>query len=153
MSSSISTIKHVGMIACIFLILSLPQLYIKSNEFLSEEGICPTYKSRLLHLLIFYVLAYICLRYLVKSEKDFVQLTGYIFYAALLYFLISSPDMYKLTDSIIGLFNTNPTVEPIKFVNDSCPTIYGIITHTLIYLIIFGGWNYFSKEDIDADKD
>lgn len=131
-------IQYTGITSCIFLFVSLPQLYIKSNDFLLENGTCPTYKSRLLHLLIFFILTLVCLKYLTKIKKTWLELFEYILYSSLLYFLISSPDMYMLTNNLAG--------GSIKLTDNTCPTINGIIVHVVIYFICLSMWkNTFNK--------
>lgn len=127
------SLQNSAITACVFLVASLPQLYTKSNELLSENGSCPTYKSRLLHMLIFFGLIMMCLKYLAKSEKSWKDLLAYGLYASLLYFLFSSPDMFRLSNMVAS--------GNIITVDDSCPTINGIMLHTVLYFVALSGWS------------
>lgn len=133
-----TSLQHTGVASCVFLLSSLPQMYIKSNEFISgvedENSSCPTYKSRLLHMVIFYVLTMVSLKYLVKSEKEWLYLGEYSARITLLYFLMSSPEMYIFTNSIAN--------GSVVITEGSCPTIYGIIIHTVIFFILMTLWTY-----------
>lgn len=143
MNNLVTPLRHAGISAGIFLIMSLPQMYLRSNNLLSEQGNCPNYKSRLMHFVGFLVLAILVFKYVSKLDKSFPELLGYALYASLLYFLISSPEMYQLTNSLIG--------NSIKLVDGSCPTFSGIFIHTGVFAVSLAAWHmYFPKNDIFA---
>jgi len=55
----------------------------------------------------------------------------YSFYSALLFFIISSPQIYKLTHKVLGKF--------VKIANDGCPTSFGLVLHSFVYMVaVFG---------------
>lgn len=54
----------------------------------------------------------------------------YSLYSAIVFFVIASPFVYKLTSSILGKWVAGPS---------GCPTISGLVLHTIVFgLIIFG---------------
>ena len=48
--------------------------------------------------------------------------------SAIIFLLISSPFMYNITNSILGITTTN-----------GCPTVVGLILHTIVFLLISYG--------------
>lgn len=139
----VTPLRHAGVCTGIFLLVSLPQVYLRSNSLLSEQGECPNYKSKLLHFVAFLALVVLAMKYVVKLEKSFPDMLGYALYSALLYFLISSPEMYQLTNSLVG--NT------VKLVDGGCPTLNGVFVHTAVFATCLAAWQvYFPKEDIFA---
>jgi hypothetical protein len=143
MNNLVNPLRDAGVSAVIFLLVSLPQVYSRSNNFLSEEGDCPNYKSKLIHFVAFLVLAVLTFKYVLKLDKDFSDMLGYALYAALLYFLISSPEMYQLTNSLVG--------NSVKLVDGACPTFNGVFVHTAVFAVTLASWHmYFPKENIFA---
>ena len=126
---------HAGVASAVFLVVSLPQLYSKSNSLVSESGNCPTYKSRLLHMILFYALSVLVMKFVLKSDKDFRTLSGYATHGALLFFLLSSPEAYKLTNGLVDGLS-----------EDGCPTLKGLGVHTVLYLVALVGLMSMSKD-------
>lgn len=126
--------QNAGITSCIFLLTSLPQMYIKTNELLDEQGNCPTYKSKLLHTLIFCVLVALAIKYLAQSDKSLGELFEYSFKASLLYFFISSTEMYTLTNVIAN--------ESVVIAEDGCPTLYGVLIHTVLFGLLLVVCNF-----------
>lgn len=117
----------------VFLVASLPQLYDKTNSYFNEQGSCPTYKSRLLHTLIFFALVLLTMKYLAKSNKSLQVLSKYSLFGALLFFLLSSPEAYRTTNGIYaGLADSN----------NGCPTMTGLIIHTVLFGAALFGMMY-----------
>lgn len=55
-------------------------------------------------------------------------------FSALLFLLISSPFMYKLTNSVFAG----------KLASNGCPNWYGLVLHTLVFfLVVFGSMYVF----------
>lgn len=141
--SLVKSLRHAGISAILFLLVSLPQVYTESNKFLVEQGPCPNYKSKLMHFVVFLALAILVIKYVMKIGKSFSDVIGYALYAGLLYYFISSPEMYQLTNSIVG--------GSVQLVEGSCPTIAGILVHTAVYALSLASWQlYFPTEDIFA---
>jgi hypothetical protein len=108
-----------------FFAMSLPDLYIRSNKFLETEGSCPNWKSRLLHTIAFFVLNYLVIMYVEKPAN----MDGAIkrcTYSALLFFLLSSPEVYRLTDALKVLDTAD---------DNACPTITGVLVHSGLYVV------------------
>ncbi len=123
--------------------MSLPQVYGKTNGFLSEQSDCPTFRTRLLHFVAYLVLVILALKYLVKVDKPSPDVTGYALYAALLFFLVSSPEMYQLTNSLFGA--------SLKLADGSCPTFNGVLVHTAFFAVCMAAWQvYFPKDNVFA---
>lgn len=137
----LNSLRQAGIASAVFLLLSLPQVYSKTNPFVSEQGECPTFKTRLIHFVSYLVLVVLALKYLVKLDRPCPDITGYALYAGLLFFLISSPEMYQLTNSLFG--------ENLKLAEGSCPTFAGVLTHTAVFALCLASWQaYFPKQNI-----
>jgi hypothetical protein len=55
----------------------------------------------------------------------------YTLYTAAVFFIVSSPQMYRLVEGLLGGF--------VNVANNGCPTCSGLIIHTLVFiLLIFG---------------
>lgn len=127
---------HSGVAAAIFLVASLPQLYSKSNSLVSDSGNCPTHKSRLLHVVLFYAISVLVMKFVLKSDKSFQTMSKYAINGALLFFLLSSPETYSLTNSVVGGLSDN-----------GCPTIKGLAVHTVVYLVALVGLMSLPKDE------
>lgn len=55
----------------------------------------------------------------------------YSFYSALLFFIISSPQIYKITHRILGKY--------LKIANGGCPTAVGLVLHSVVFMIALFG--------------
>ena len=49
--------------------------------------------------------------------------------AGLLFLIIAAPFTFRLTDSLFGLFG-------LHVVEDGCPTIAGLLIHTVVFILI-----------------
>ena len=114
---------HAAISSCVFLVASLPYGYGKTNGFISADGDCPTYKSKLLHTLGFFALSLLVMKFVGKSEKPLQLMVKYATYASLLFFLLSSTEAFKFTGSLVnGLADST-----------GCPTMTGVVVHTVLY--------------------
>jgi len=127
---------YSGVVAAVFLVASLPQLYSKSNPLVSESGSCPTYKSRLLHVVLFYAITVLVMKFVLESDKSFQTISKYAINGALLFFLLSSPESYSLTNGLIG-----------ELSEDGCPTMKGLVVHTAVYMLALVGLMSLPKEE------
>lgn len=127
---------HAGMGAAIFMLMSLPQMYNKTNSIVDELGSCPTYKSKLLHTLIFFVLVIIVMKYIGKSDKSFALLCKYAIFGSLLFFIISSNEAYMLTNGIYPGLSDN-----------GCPSMTGVCVHTVLFGILLFGMMYLPHDN------
>ena len=55
----------------------------------------------------------------------------YSFYSALLFFIISSPQIYKINHRILGKY--------VKIANGGCPTAFGLVLHSVVYMVALFG--------------
>lgn len=143
----VTPLKQAGIAASIFLLMSLPQVYGKSNDFIKEQGDCPTFKTRLMHFVAYFVLLVLALKYVAKIDKPLAEICGYALYAALLFFFISSPEMYQITNSLAGNY--------MRIADGACPTFNGVLAHTAVFAVCMAAWQtYFPKENvyIEAEK-
>lgn len=62
----------------------------------------------------------------------------YSFYSALLFFIISSPQIYKITHRIFSKY--------IKIANDGCPTAFGLVLHSVVYMVALFGFMKLPKD-------
>jgi len=63
----------------------------------------------------------------------------YSLYSALVFFLISNPETYKVTQSILGHFITIAT-------DYGCPTPYGFFIHTIFFFFVLWGIMLFPRD-------
>ena len=64
------------------------------------------------------------------GEKKQTAKLGISFISALLFFLISSPEMYQLTRRIFGSWVSSPT---------GCSSMPGLVLHSVVFLLITWG--------------
>ncbi len=121
--------SHAGAVAVLFALMSLPQLYERSNKYFEAPGNCPSYKSKLLHSLVFVALAWLCMKYVIKSEGNNALLLRYAVYAGLLFFFVSSDEFYMFTRT----FNASLADAA------GCPTVSGLVVHTVVYWLVLMG--------------
>jgi hypothetical protein len=119
--------------ALIFLVLSIPLSYkLTNSSYLSTySDECPTPTGKFLFTILFFFVSYFMMKIAQsqmedKSKKSDSLMLKYSFYSALIFFLVSSTDTYKLTGSIHnGIANQN-----------GCPSIGGIIVHTVVFFAL-----------------
>lgn len=105
--------------AGLFALVSLPSTYALTNK-LFGTGLCPSPNAILLHLIVFLLVSFATMRggYPTGLKAKFT------FYGGLMYFLISSPTMYKFTRNLFGA----------KIASSSgCPTVSGVLLHAAVY--------------------
>lgn len=120
------TLQQAALGGAIFFAVSLPDFYARSNNFLAVEGNCPSWKSRLLHTIVFFVLTYLAITYVEKSENKDNIMKRCVTYT-LLFFILSSPELYRLTDSF-GIITTAD--------RNACPTVTGIAIHSVVFVLL-----------------
>lgn len=114
--------------AAVFAGVSLPHLYNRSNKLLHTNGVCPNYKSKLAHMLVFVALSVLLMKYVSKSDKSLRQQIKYSIWGALLFFFVSSEEMYRLTSSFVQ-----------DLAVDGCPSVKGLAVHTGVYALALYG--------------
>jgi hypothetical protein len=119
-------LKFSSLGALLFLATSLPSLYAYTNKYTHNEGNCPTYTTKLLHVVVFFVLNLLAMRYMGDLEWDLSA--KYALYGSLVFFLLSSTEMYKLTNNLISTSN-----------EVGCPNMTGLLVHTVVYGVVLLG--------------
>ena len=66
-----------------------------------------------------------CMKLYTSYDKWFVSLIS-----GLLFLLIASPFMYKLTDSLFSLIGLNLAD------SNGCPTMLGLVVHSIVFVLI-----------------
>lgn len=154
MSSSAEKLKHASAVGAIFLVTSLPQVYAYGTNKITTwnkntHEPCPSYKSKLLHTLIFAILAVSMMKYMPKLKSDLSDglIVKYAVYSTLLYFLLSSSEVYRLTDSVLGgLTQQLPKIGQRLCDNTGCPTLTGVVLHTVAYVALLFGMMHMPKD-------
>lgn len=106
----------------IFLLVSLPNTY----KLLFNNN-CPTNNSRLIHTLIFSTISFLTM---IGSKTDNGVKLKHTIYGTLIYYFISSPELYSLTTS-----------------NYNCPKLLNIIIHTVFYCLALIGVMYLPEKN------
>jgi hypothetical protein len=127
--------------ALLFVIVSLPSVYNLTNSsgLDTTSGPCPTSVGKLLHTLVFFLLLFLLMKYftLKKSGKTDGLMAKYAFYSALIFFLLSSPEVYSVTRSLYsGIADSN-----------GCPTLVGIMVHGLVFIAVLTAVMYFPNDN------
>lgn len=120
------TLQQTALGGLTFFAVSLPDFYARSNKFLEVEGNCPSWKSRLLHTIAFFVVTYLVIMNVEKPEDKSNVLKRCLF-STLVFFLLSSPEVYRFTDSF-GVIKTSD--------NNACPTMTGVIAHSGVFMLV-----------------
>jgi len=106
-------------------LINLPQTFKMVDSILPLKTIyasgCPNFVGQLLHLLVFAVVSYISMP---NKEKSALKLK-HTLYGALIAFFVMSPAMFKLTGTLLGSSISNL---------NGCPSVLGVILHTLVYV-------------------
>ncbi len=136
---------HASLGACLFILVSLPQVYSGTNTKFIPTVIeqCPTPEGKFLHSALFFVLNFLVMKYMAKynylnmGNLSDGLLAKYAFMGTLLFFLISSSDTYRLTHRLYdGLSN------PL-----GCPNLSGVLVHGLVFLAILVLVMYFPRDN------
>ena len=103
---------------------------------------CPTVKGHLVHTVIFFILLFALMISFNLSKSEQYQrstwlLAKYSFYGTMLFFIITSTELYKL----IGNLTNGATADL-----NGCPTSSGLLLHSLIYLLMIFGVMFFPKD-------
>ena len=111
-----------------FALLNAPMTYKFTNKLLSlstyKNG-CPTYTGSLLHTSVFFSLSFLSM-VLGESNSSYSTMLKHSLYGSLIYFFVSSPQMYSVTKSLSSNTSTS----------SGCPTIMGVLLHSFVYFVI-----------------
>ena len=106
----------------IFYVLSTKYLYkFTNNLFLNENNECPNITSKLIHTFLVFLINFLLMRPELNLEKENRTKIKYSFYGALIFFLLSSKEMYNLT-------NIDENI--------ACPNYSSIFIHSIIYVLV-----------------
>lgn len=106
----------------IFYLFSMKFLYkYTNNYFLNESNDCPNLTSKLIHTFFVFLINFLLMRPELNLNKENRSKLKYSFYGALIFFLLSSKEMYNLT-----------RIED----NISCPENSSVFIHSIIYILV-----------------
>tara|TARA_Y100000389_G_scaffold195892_1_gene227955 strand:+ start:1487 stop:1900 length:414 start_codon:yes stop_codon:yes gene_type:complete len=108
-----------------FLLINSKEAYELTSSLLSEklfQNGCPTSLGLVVHTLVFFAIIYLPMS---KGNNDTMRLRHSI-WAALIFFVISSPSMYSVVSSVLG-----PSIAS----SDGCPTNTGRMVHAVVYCL------------------
>jgi hypothetical protein len=131
MSTLDQKISISAKVALFFAIASAPFVYGLTGG--ADSSGCPTIFGRLLHTLIFAVICYLSM----WGKTNVGIKLKHTWNSAMMFFFISSPEMYSLVGSII------PGVADSR----GCPTNIGIALHTFVYFLTLIGIMFFPDRD------
>ena len=66
-----------------------------------------------------------------EHEINIALKAKYAFYSTLIFFLIASPETYKITQQLLGGFFTTST--------NGCPSPFGFFFHTILFFFVLWG--------------
>jgi len=119
--------------ALFFIVVSLPDTY-KKTTYLTRTNTmtdnCPTPEGKFIHTAVFFIINFVMMK-IANSYKQTGELSDgliakYSFYGALLFFMLSSSDTYRLTSRVLGG----------NLGNDGCPNVNGILVHALVFAVV-----------------
>ena len=116
--------------AILFTIVSLPKTYHLTQKITNLklfDNNCPTYIGRILHAVVFFLISYITMG---SSRINNLIKIKHSLYGTLIYYFISSPELYNLTSLIL------------KNVATSCPNTSDIYLHAIVYCLALIGVMY-----------
>lgn len=135
--------------ASLFALVSLPNVYYYTNKMSGALGFselknenCPTSVGKLVHGLIFLLLSYGVMKVLNNKRQPEEQVPDvtiwkYSLFGTLLYFFVADDDTYGLTNRLFSNLGW-------EIANKAgCPNLSGILTHSLVYLLILFGVMHF----------
>ena len=126
-------LEFSGLGALVFLVTSLPMLYSYTNRYWEVDGNCPMYKTKLFHTFVFFVLNLIVMHFF--SSLDYGLKVKYSIYGALVFFLLSSTEMYNLTNNFVSTSDAG------------CPNTTGIVLHAVVYGAVLVGLMSLPKDN------
>ena len=116
----------------LFFLLNHPNSYKMFEKIfrlkLYENG-CPTNSGLLCNTLVFFIITYLTMGHPLKNQWFKLKNTTY---GTLIFYMISSPAMYYLTNMLLN----NKKI---------CPTINMVILHSVIYCLFLIGVMYFPE--------
>lgn len=110
--------------ALIFLVVSQPKVYHVTNKKFNIDSVCPTLITKLLHVVVFFILSLAVMHWFTHEHNNNVLMQAKCaYFAAILFFFLSSPEVYNFTNNLFGLTN-----------DVNCPAQDGILLHGIVFL-------------------
>jgi len=85
---------------------------------------CPTMTGQIIHTLVFFLITYLSMG---NPQVNIPTKLKNSLYGTLIFFLLSSPAIYTLTSSLFGTWIGS---------SSGCPTLSGILLHSLVYCLV-----------------
>ncbi len=125
--------------AALFILVTLPATYkltssLTTLNLYNPETNCPTNLGLLLHTFVFFVLTYLSMW---NSPLSSGLKLKFSIYGTLIFYFIASPTMFSFMNSILG--------DRIAS-SSGCPTVTGIVVHSLVYCLALIGVMYLPPE-------
>ena len=119
-----NTLLYSGIGAGIFIAVNSIPTYNKKTQ-------CPEISGRLLNTGVFFGLSVLAMqvsRFFKKSNTNLPLMLSvkYAVYSTMLYIILSSPDMYKLTNGLLG--QTSNMM--------GCPNFRGVVLHGIVFMTV-----------------
>ena len=131
--------------AALFIAVSLPQVYSQTSRVVTTTAdMCPTPGGKFIHTAIFFAVSYFLMKLFagqrlldIESKAEGVTFRAGFdkmemmmlkrsFMGALLFFMLSSTDSYRLTQNLVsGVANEM-----------GCPEVKGVLIHGLVFMVI-----------------
>lgn len=116
--------------------------YVFGNSNIVALGGCPTTIGLFLHTLVFFLVLYLVMWFFDSRKSPDQQISKtmmakYSFYGAILFFIVSNPETYKLVNMIgLGKLGTS----------DGCPNVGGLLLHTVVFFLLTFGAMFLPKD-------
>ena len=147
MTSILGKLLHSTLSCGLMLAVANKTTYEFVDKLMGNKGIiaqngCPTVKGHLVHTVIFFILIFALmiafnLATSEQNKKSAWLLAKYSFYGTLLFFIVTSTELYKLVGNL-----TNGATADLN----GCPTTNGILLHAGVYLLMLFGVMFFPKD-------
>ena len=122
----------------VFALVSLPQVYTKTNALTNNFNVstfadnCPSPEGKFLHFALFFAIEFVIMKimamynYAGMGRKSDGLIAKYALCGALLFFLLSSTDAYRMTAKLgLNLADSN-----------GCPKPVGVVVHAAVFVVI-----------------
>lgn len=144
MSDTQTKLRISAFTALLFFLVSCPKTYqfvdgLLGGGIADAQG-CPTWQGRLVHSLVFFLLNVVVM-YLGKQFRgdgnhDWGLYVKYSLYGTLFFFVLSSPEVYKLVGGVVGGDKMLTNAET------GCPNSTGLAIHSVAYFLTLFGVMY-----------
>mgnify|MGYP003682462919 CR=1 FL=1 len=116
----------------LFAIMNIPQVQIFfGNKLFNSYTKCLTNSGVIIQVFVFAIITFLTMS---SSNINTLTKISHTTYGSLIFFFVSNPITYKFISSLFGNWISN---------SYGCPTFYGAILHTIIYILILISVMYF----------